>query len=77
MRIDIVSAATTTGEPKIVARCTYPLTAMHCVDRIYTDLAVIDVTDRGLTVVEMVEGLEFDELQRMTAAPLAMKGRER
>ena len=65
---------TKAGEPKIVARCTYPLTAMHCVDRIYTDLAVIDVTDGGLTVREMVEGLEFDELQRMTGAPLAMKG---
>jgi 3-oxoadipate CoA-transferase beta subunit len=68
---------TKVGEPKIVARCTYPLTAMHCVDRIYTDLAVIDVTDRGLTVVEMVAGLEFNELQRMTGAPLAMKGTER
>ena len=68
---------TKAGEPKIVARCTYPLTAMHCVDRIYTDLAVIDVTDRGLTVVEMVEGLEFNELQRMTGAPLAMKGMQR
>jgi 3-oxoadipate CoA-transferase, beta subunit len=68
---------TKAGEPKIVARCTYPLTAMHCVDRIYTDLAVIDVTDRGLTVVEMVEGLEFNELQRMTGAPLAIKGMQR
>ena len=67
---------TKAGEPKIVARCTYPLTAMHCVDRIYTDLAVIDVTDRGLAVLEMVPGLEFDELQRMTGAPLALKGRE-
>ena len=62
---------TKSGEPKIVARCTYPLTAMACVDRIYTDLAVIDVTTHGLTVVEIVEGLSFEELQRMTAAPLA------
>jgi len=68
---------TKAGEPKIVARCTYPLTAMHCVDRIYTDLAVIDVTDRGLMVIEMVEGLEFSELQRMTGVPLAMKGMQR
>jgi 3-oxoadipate CoA-transferase beta subunit len=67
---------TKAGEPKIVARCSYPLTAMHCVDRIYTDLAVIDVTDRGLTVIEIVEGLELAELQRMTGAPLAMKGKE-
>ena len=68
---------TKAGDPKIVGRCTYPLTAMHCVDRVYTDLAVIDVTDRGLMVVEMVAGLEFNELQRMTGAPLAMKGTER
>jgi len=66
---------TKSGEPKIVARCTYPLTAMHCVDRIYTDLAVIDVTDHGLEVAEMVEGLDFAELQRMTGAPLRMKAK--
>jgi 3-oxoadipate CoA-transferase beta subunit len=59
------------GEAKIVERCNYPLTAVRCVDRIYTDLAVIDVTTHGLTLVEMVEGLSFAELQRMTAAPLA------
>ena len=66
---------TKTGEPKIVTRCTYPLTAIRCVDRIYTDLAVIDVTGSGLKVVEMVVGLAFDELQRMTAAPLALERR--
>jgi len=77
-RVFIMMEHTTkSGEPKIVPRCTYPLTAMHCVDRIYTDLAVIDVTDRGLTVVEMAEGLAFDELQRLTGAPLVMKGKER
>jgi 3-oxoadipate CoA-transferase beta subunit len=58
------------GEAKIVERCTYPLTAASCVDRIYTELAVIDVTEHGLVVREMVEGLTFDELQRRTAAPL-------
>ena len=62
---------TKSGEAKIVPQCSYPLTAMACVDRIYTDLAVIDVTTHGLTVVEVVEGLSFEELQRMTAAPLA------
>jgi len=67
---------TKAGEPKIVARCTYPLTAMHCVDRIYTDLAVIDVTDRGLEVLELVEGLPFEELQRLTGAPLVMKAKQ-
>jgi 3-oxoadipate CoA-transferase beta subunit len=67
---------TKAGEPKIVPRCTYPLTAMHCVDRIYTDLAVIDVTDHGLEVVEMVEGLQLEELQRLTGAPLVMKAKQ-
>ena len=68
---------TKAGEPKIVGRCTYPLTAMQCVDRIYTDVAVIDVTSEGLKVVEMVEGLALEELQRMTAAPLTLQGLSR
>jgi 3-oxoadipate CoA-transferase beta subunit len=58
------------GEPKIVERCTYPLTGIGCVRRIYTDLAVIEVGPRGLRALEWVEGLDFDELQRLTAAPL-------
>ena len=61
---------TKTGEPKIVQQCTYPLTGVACVDRIYTDLAVIDVTEQGLRVVEMVEGLSFEGLQALTGAPL-------
>ena len=67
---------TKTGEAKIVKKCTYPLTGIACVARIYTDLAVIDVTPEGLEVVEMVEGLAFEELQRMTAAPLARGDRK-
>ena len=50
------------GESKIVDECSYPLTGIGCVSRIYTDLAVIDVTADGLVVREMVEGLSFDEL---------------
>ena len=61
---------TKTGESKIVERCTYPLTGIGCVDRIYTDLAVIDVTPQGLKVVEKVEGLAFDELVRLTGVSL-------
>jgi len=64
--------ATREGESKIVERCTYPLTGAGAVDRIYTDLAIIDVLPRGagLVVCGMVEGLTREELQRMTAAPL-------
>jgi len=61
---------TKTGESKIVERCTYPLTGARCVNRIYTDLAVIDVKPDGLHVVETVEGLSFEELQRLTGVPL-------
>jgi 3-oxoadipate CoA-transferase beta subunit len=58
------------GKSKIVERCTYPLTGARCVDRIYTDLAVIDVKADGLHVVEIVDGLDFPELQRLTGVPL-------
>ena len=62
---------TKSGESKIVAQCTYPVTGLACVNRVYTDLAVIDVTSDGLRVVEIVDGLPFDELQRLTGVPLA------
>ena len=61
---------TKTGECKIVQACTYPLTSIECVDRIYTDLAVIDVTPRGLVVTDIVEGLTFEALQELTPVPL-------
>lgn len=58
------------GEPKIVKALTYPVTGKKCVDRIYTDLCVIDVTPEGLKVIEKVAGLSFDELQSLTGATL-------
>jgi 3-oxoadipate CoA-transferase beta subunit len=58
------------GQSKIVELCTYPLTGVACVNRIYTDLAVIDVTPDGLQVLEIVDGLPFDELVRLTGVPL-------
>lgn len=61
---------TKNGESKVVNRCAYPLTGIGCVSRIYTDLAVIDVTPQGLQVREMVEGLSFEALQALTDAPL-------
>ena len=65
---------TKSGESKIVGRCTYPLTGAACVNRIYTDLAVIDVTADGLHVVDMAEGLGFEELQRLSGVPLKYIG---
>ena len=61
---------TKTGGLKIVERCSYPLTGVACVARIYTDLAVIDVTPLGLALRQTVEGLDFDALQSLTGAPL-------
>ena len=63
------------GESKIVPRCTYPLTGIGCVARIFTDLAVLDVTPRGLAVVEIADGLAFDDLQRLSGVPLIAPAR--
>ena len=61
---------TKSGQSKIVQACTYPVTALHCVSRIYTDLAVIDVTAGGLAVVDLAEGLSHAELERLTGMSL-------
>jgi len=61
---------TKSGESKIVAQCSYPLTGVGCVSRIYTDLATIDVTPAGLKVVDMAEGLTLAALQEMSGVPL-------
>jgi len=58
------------GEPKIVKNLKLPITGEQCVNRIYTDLAVLDVTDQGLVVRDMVVGLSFDALKEKTGAKL-------
>ena len=58
------------GASKIVPRCTYPLTGVGCVNRIFTDLAVLEVTPEGLQVLERAPGLSYAELQRLTGVPL-------
>jgi 3-oxoadipate CoA-transferase beta subunit len=62
---------TRSGESKLVERCSYPLTGIACVSRIYTDLAVIDVTAQGLQLVETFNGLGLDELRRLSGVPIA------
>jgi len=59
------------GESKLVAECSYPLTGLACVSRVYTDLAVIDVTPAGLRAVELTDGLAFGELLRLSGVPIA------
>lgn len=58
------------GAPRLVESCTYPLTALGVVCRIYTNLAVLDVTPQGFKLVEMIDGMTLPELQKITAAPI-------
>ena len=58
------------GDPKLVEACTYPLTGRGVVDRVYTDLAVIDVTPEGFRLVELAPGIDFDTVRDRTAAEL-------
>ena len=62
---------TKSGESKLVERCTYPLTGVACVSRIYTDLAVIDITPDAPVVRELADGLSVQELERIVGLSLA------
>jgi 3-oxoadipate CoA-transferase beta subunit len=63
------------GKPKLVDRCTYPLTGAGVATRVFTDLAVVDIKDGHFVVREMAEGLYLPALQALTGAPLHMDGR--
>ncbi len=62
------------GASKIVARCTYPLTAVACVKRVYTDFATFDLTPDGVVARDRVDGLGFDELAALVGLPLVDGG---
>jgi 3-oxoadipate CoA-transferase, beta subunit len=58
------------GSPKLVERCTYPLTGMGVVTRVFTDLAVVDICDRGFVVIELAPGISLDHVRAHTGAPI-------
>ncbi len=69
----ITRHCTKSGAPKIVKECTYPLTGKNVVSRIYTDLAIIEIREKKLHVLEMAPGVSFGALQAQTAATLHLK----
>jgi 3-oxoadipate CoA-transferase, beta subunit len=66
----VMEHVTKDGQARLLPRCTYPLTAAGCVSRVYTSLAVLDVTPRGFVILDMVPGLSFEALQARTEARL-------
>lgn len=61
---------TKSGESKLVKNCSYPITGIGCVARVYTDLATFECTPGGLRLIDSVEGLRFEELQELVGLPL-------
>jgi 3-oxoadipate CoA-transferase beta subunit len=66
----VMEHTTKAGRPRLVRTCTYPLTALGAVSRVYTNLAVLEVTPAGFVVREMLPGLTLEGLQASTGAPL-------
>lgn len=60
------------GESKVVSECSYPITGIGCVKRIYSELATLECTPNGLLLVDMVDGLTHAELEKMLGLPIAL-----
>lgn len=71
-RVIVAMEHTQRGEPKILPRCTLPLTAVNCVDLIVTEMGVIEVRPEGLVLTEINPELTVDDVRAATAAPLAV-----
>ena len=67
----VTKHVTKEGEPKLVERCTYPLTGVGVVSRVFTDMAVIDVTPSGFAVIDLAPGVLLEDVRSLTGAPLA------
>lgn len=70
----ITEHVTKTGEPKLVDTCTFPLTGVECVTRVYTSHAVIDIVDKRFVLREKLPSITLEELQAITGAPLHIDG---
>ncbi len=66
----VTQHCTKKGAPKLIEACTFPLTSPAVVDRIYTDLAVIEITADGFQLIELSPGVSFEYVQERTGAPL-------
>lgn len=71
--IVLMTHLTREGEAKMVRTCTYPLTAPRVVNRVITDLGVIDISERGFELVECAPGVTVEEIQKATDAPLHLR----
>ena len=60
------------GQSKLVQACSYPLTGIGCVKRVYTDLATLEITAQGLRLIDAVEGLAREELEKLVGLPIAV-----
>ena len=70
----LMEHTTKDGRPKLVTKCGYPLTAVGAVRRVYTNLGVFDLTDRGFMVVDLSPGMSLEDVQARTEAKLHLPG---